>query len=82
MKIFLLNTWVEKWTIVMSAPSKERREAWDKFAAAALAGVTSNPESGCNSPADLAHWAARCATALLIERDKQFSQPQLPLKFP
>jgi len=42
----------------------------DQFAGQALAGVTSNPESGCNSTSDLAHWAYRCADAMLKERIK------------
>lgn len=41
---------------------------WDHFAAAALAGVAGNPSSGCNSPRDLAHWAASVADSLVLER--------------
>lgn len=41
----------------------------DYFAGQALVGVSSNPESGCNSPRDLAHWAYQCADAMLAARE-------------
>lgn len=41
---------------------------WDTFAAAVLAGVAANPNSGCNSPKDFAHWAAQVADAMMRER--------------
>lgn len=44
---------------------------WDYFAANALAGVTSNEASGCNSPRDLAHWAASVADSMILERDRR-----------
>jgi hypothetical protein len=45
-------------------------ELRDQFAGQALAGVTGNPVTGCNSPGDFAHWAYRCADAMLKERIK------------
>jgi hypothetical protein len=46
---------------------------WDYFAANALAGVTGNEASGCNSPRDLAHWAASVADSMILERDRRAS---------
>lgn len=43
----------------------------DYFAAKALSGVASNPESGCNSPSDLAHWSFRVADAMLKARGEE-----------
>jgi hypothetical protein len=47
--------------------AKTRYEMWVEFAAAALSGVAANPESGCNAPRDLAHWAASVADAMLVQ---------------
>ena len=49
------------------------REAtlWDYFAANALAGVTGNQASGCNSPRDLAHWAASVADSMMLDRERR-----------
>lgn len=44
---------------------------WDYFAANALAGVTGNEASGCNSPRDLAHWAASVADSMMLERERR-----------
>lgn len=52
-----------------SAHWLKERELRDEFAMRALAGVTSNPASGCNTPRDLAHWAYRCADAMMKARD-------------
>lgn len=46
----------------------EDQKAWDMFAAAALSGIASMPESGCNTPKDLAYWAGRVADSMLTER--------------
>lgn len=65
----------------MTARSKEHPPTrWDVFAAAALSGVASLPESGCNSPSDLAHYAASVADAMMTERAKRFpGQQELPI---
>lgn len=44
---------------------------WDKFAAAALAGAAANENSGCNSPRDMAHWAASLADSMMLQRAKR-----------
>lgn len=44
---------------------------WDFYAANALAGAAGNENSGCNSPRDLAHWAASLADSMLIERARR-----------
>ena len=41
---------------------------WDAFAAAALMGLHANPEAGCQSPRDYAHWAAQVADSMMKER--------------
>jgi len=46
---------------------KTRYELWCDFAAAVLAGVAANPNTGCNSPKDFAHWAGQVADAMLKE---------------
>lgn len=51
-------------------------ELRDQFAGQALAGVTANPDTGCNSPSDFAHWSYRCADAMLKERIKN-ADPQV-----
>lgn len=56
----------------MSAqPLMKEATLWDYFAANALAGVTGNEASGCNSPRDLAHWAASVADSMMLERDRR-----------
>ena len=51
--------------------SNEGMTLRDYFAGQALAGVASNPESGCNSPRDLAYWAYQCADAGRFENPCQ-----------
>lgn len=41
----------------------------DEFTKAALIGIVSNPESGCNSPNDLAHYSYQVALAMIKHRD-------------
>ena len=48
---------------------------WDMFAAAVLAGIAANPNSGCNAPRDFAHWAAQVADAMMAERSKRMTYP-------
>lgn len=50
------------------------RELRDEFAMRALTGIVSNPESGCNSTSDLAHYAYQCADSMLKERIKNENQ--------
>lgn len=45
-------------------------EKLDKFAIAALTGITGAPESGCNSTGDLAHYSYRIARSMINERQK------------
>jgi hypothetical protein len=47
--------------------------SWDMFAAAALAGVSASETSGCNSPYDIAHWAASVADSMLKQRSRRLA---------
>jgi hypothetical protein len=51
------------------------QKAWDAFAAVALTGMSANPEAGCNSPRDFAHWAGSVADAMMKERAKRMVAP-------
>ena len=55
----------------MSQPMMREATLWDYYAANALAGVTGNEASGCNSPRDLAHWAASVADSMMMERERR-----------
>lgn len=55
----------------MSAITMQDATLWDYFAANALAGSAGHPESGCNSPRDLAHYAASLADSMLLERQQR-----------
>lgn len=54
---------------------KTNYEQWCDFAASVLAGVAANPNSGCNSPKDFAHWAAAVADAMLKEAASRATPP-------
>jgi hypothetical protein len=55
----------------MTKPMMKEATLWDYFAANALAGITGNEASGCNSPRDLAHWAASVADSMILERERR-----------
>lgn len=59
----------------MSAPMMREATLWDYYAANALAGITGLSESGCNSPRDLAHYAASVADSMMIERVRRAEAP-------
>ena len=52
-------------------PLMKEASLWDYFAANALAGAAGTEASGCNTPRDLAHWAATLADSMLIERQRR-----------
>jgi len=50
----------------------EQHKELKEYATAVIVGIVSNPESGCNTPRDLAHYAFDVAEAMMKEAAKRY----------